>query len=287
MDQSLKNVPIVQCVVAAWGFFTRNLSTVYRLGIPYILASGIGIAIVLFAPANSPISALGPLFIFMSWFLYIAMDAALFRLALGQPAVGFGGLTLGADEFRLFVTNLLIGLIAFIVVIVAAVIVFLAISTILLIGVDPELAKENPNLVFEQAGVKFWILQGLGVLIIGVILLYLYARFSPAFPAAIGEQAIRIFEAAAWTKGQGWRISLVLITSVLPIYVIMAPSLFVVAEQMMVIMRIAIADPQATPSAEMYHIDFHWRLLPILLTPALSSIRAGLFSTLYRGLRPA
>ncbi|VAV86551.1 hypothetical protein MNBD_ALPHA06-1647 [hydrothermal vent metagenome] len=287
MQASEGNVPVVRIVLAAWGFFSRNLVTVYQLGAPYILASVLGVSISMFASPGSPLILLGSFFSMAAFVLYFSMQAALFRLALGLPAKGMRGLGLGEDEFRLFGTHLLIALVAVIVVAVSFVIILLVISSILLIGVDPQMVQDDPNLILEQAGMKFWVLQGLGVLSVFVILLYLFARFAPAYPAAIGEKTIRIFEAAAWTKGQGWRIALGMVITVLPIYLLMSPFIFIMIGQMKIIMQMAISQPGVTPSTEQMHIDFQWRILPILLAPALDAIRAGLFSTLYRGLRPA
>ncbi|PHR57746.1 MAG: hypothetical protein COA47_11245 [Robiginitomaculum sp.] len=287
MTPSTHNVPVAQCVVAAWGFFSRNLVQVYQFGLPYVLASAIGMACVQFSTAESGLAGLGSLLIVGSWFLYFAMDAALFRLALGQPKSGPFGLQLGADEARLFATSLLVAMVAAIAAAVAMVIAMLAINSILLIGLDPELVQQNPEVVFEQSGSKFWILLTIAAIVIGAILLYLQARFAPAFAAAIGEKSIHIFEAAAWTKGQGWRIALAFVVSIAPLYLILSPSLMIAAKQMMGLAMAIIENPSTPTRIDPVDVAFHWRLLPILMAPALNAVRAGLFATVYRGLRPA
>ncbi len=287
MTPTTNNVPVAQCVVAAWGFFSRNLVQVYQFGLPYVFTYAIGMACVQFSAPESGLAVLGSFLIVGSWFLYFAMDAALFRLALGQPLAGPLGLQLGADEARLFGTSLLVAMVAVIAAAVAMVIAMLAINSILLIGLDPELVKQNPEAVFEQAGSKFWILLAIAAIFVGAILLYLQARFAPAFAAAIGEKSIQIFEAAAWTKGQGWRIALAFLVAIAPLYLVLSPSLMIAAKQMMVLAKAIIENPSTPTRIDPADVAFHWQLLPVLMAPAINAVRAGLFTTVYRGLRPA
>jgi hypothetical protein len=222
-----------------------------------------------------------------SWFLFFAMEAALFRLALGSPEKGAIGLSLGADEMRLFAVYLLIGLVSAVVLLVVSLLLVIAMSAVLAAGIDPELLKEDPNLAIVQSGPQLLRMMIGGGVFVYAILFYLLARFAPAFPAAIGEQKVRIFEAAAWTKGQGLRIVAAMLITLLPFFVASLPAMWITLDQMGPVMEAYIANPDAEPPTALITIPLHWRLLPILVAPALSAVRAGLFSTIYRGLRPA
>lgn len=286
-----KNVPIVQCILAAWVFFTRNLQITYLYGMPFIATSILSGWIGLFVDPTAPLAALGPLLAMMSLMFLIMMDAALYRLALGLPAVGLGGLNIGADEFRLAVVNILVGLVAVTIAVVVAILIMFMISPILTAGIDPELLQEDASIIFAEGGSKVWLTLGLAAAFIWAVLFYLMARFALAFPTAISEKAIQIFEAAAWTKGQGIRIAIASIIAFAPVYILMTPELIgagkAYLDGFLVMTNKGDMDQFAEQNFERMRSNFHWQILAVLLAPALNSIRVGLFTALLRGLRPA
>ncbi|MBL1430176.1 MAG: hypothetical protein COA60_001415 [Robiginitomaculum sp.] len=291
MKPSTENVPVMQCIITAWSFFANNIKTCYAYGVPFILTAAIGSWISLFVDASSGLAGLAPILYIMSLIFFVMMQGATYRLALDLPKVGLGGLRLGDDEFRLLVVTVVVFLIAAFVAMVVAILLMFLISPILSSGIDPALLEESPELIFSQSGGKVWLMLGLAAVFIWLVMFYLFARFAPAFPAAIAEKNIFIFEAAAWTKGQGLRIAFASLIAFAPIYVLLAPEL---------IMRISVMPDIMAASSNGENVSafsseitaklrsgFHWQILSILLAPALNAVRVGLFTTFLRGLRPS
>jgi len=285
------NVPVLQCVFAGWGFFVRNWKQTYFFALPFLVTSIIGGWLNLFAVPETTLAGLGPLLTLISWVLFLMMGAALYRLSLGMPASGIGGLNLGADELRLFLTSVLVALIASLVAMVVSILVMFAISPILASGIDPELLKANPNLIYEQSSSKMIMVLGASVTFVWLVIFYLLSRFSLAFPAAFVEKKVRIFEAAAWTKGQGWRIVLASIIAFSPVYIFMAPDFLTTAQGAINAFPAAVRNEnlEQITAENLDHMrdTFHWKVLVLLLVPSLAAIRVGLFTALYRGLRSA
>ncbi len=286
MQQSSQNVPIVSCVFPAWQFFLRNRYAVLRYGFAYVATGVLGAWLTVSGSDNAAFKGLGFLFTLASLVLFYAMDAALYRRAFDQPETGMFGLAFGADELRLFGTRLLITLVGGVVVTVLVVLFSIAIGGVLSSGFDPELLQEDASLAFREAGAKLWILLGGATIFILAVLVYLTARFSLAYPMAFIEQRIHIFEAAAWTKGQGLRIALVLCIAVLPFYLLLSPTFFSMGKELASVIRIISADFTADPALNPIHLSLFSRVFPLILAPAMAAVRVGLFYTLYRGLRP-
>jgi len=163
------------------------------------------------------------------------------------------------------------------------------ISPILASGIDPALLEEKPELIFSQNGGKVWLMLGMAAVFIWLVMFYLFSRFAPAFPAAIVDKSIYVFEAAAWTKGQGLRIAFASLIAFAPVYVFLAPELIMRISVMPDIMAASsngenVAAFSGEISAKL-RSGFHWQLLSILLAPALNAIKVGLFTTFLRGLR--
>ncbi len=292
MQQSQSNVPVLQCVFSGWVFFVRNWKQSYWLGAPFIFTAILGGWINLFVGAENPLAVFGSLLTVFSWLLFLMMTAALYRISLGLPRLGLGGLNLGGDEYRLLAAAVLISIIAALVAVVVSILVMFALSPILASGIDPELLKDNPDLIYTQEGNKLWFALAGGAAFVWLVIFYLFSRFAPAFPAALAEKKIRIFEAAAWTKGQGWRIVVASLIAFSPVYILLLPGFIAsglaIIESLPAVMREENIDASVTAAnIQRMRDNFHWNILGLLLVPALASIRVGLFSALYRGLRPS
>lgn len=288
-----ENVPVLQVVAAAWQFLLRNLVSQYVYGAPFIVASGAMAWVGAYVPIDNPAYGLSlPLFAFSIMFFWI-MSAAQYRLALGLPEKGLAGLDFGLDELRLFVTVILVSLVAYIVASVVAIFVWLGISGIMVAGVDPETLPKDPNAVLsyfiEHGGTRFYASMAIGAFMVWAVLLYLLSRFVPAFPASIAEKRVIVFEASNWTKGEGVRIALASVIVVLPLYVLMLPDIVGGLHSLMDTMTTASGKTPQEMSAISQAASrerFGWEILTIMLVPALNAVRAGLYVTLYRGLRP-
>lgn len=291
MTPATENVPVRQCVITAWSFFSNNIKNCYAYGLPFIVTAAVGSWISLFVDVNSALASLAPVLYIMSLIFFVMMQGATYRLALDLPSVGLGGLRLGEDEFRLVVVTIAVFLIAAFVAMVVAILLMFLVSPILASGIDPALLEENPELVFTQNGSKVWLMLGLAASFIWLVMFYLFSRFAPAFPAAIAEKNIYVFEAAAWTKGQGLRIAFASLIAFAPVYVFLAPELIMRISVMPDIIAANNNGENVTAftdeiSAKL-RSGFHWQVLSILLAPALNAIRVGLFTTFLRGLRPS
>jgi len=129
----------------------------------------------------------------------VMITAAATRAILRPEARGLGFVRFGADELRLIavliVVGILLGLIYFVGTIVSGIIAFAVIGAG---GGGPPAPGELP------AGMMAALLPPM--LLAGLIMLYVYSRFSLAPPLTLDRRAINIFSSVAMTKGRSGRV---------------------------------------------------------------------------------
>lgn len=290
-----ETVPVVQVIFAAWQFFLSNVKSLYIYGAPFILTSGAMAWVNAFVSLKNPAAMLVMPFMVLSWMFFWMMSAAQYRLALGLPEKGLAGLDFGYDEFRLFATSMLVWLVALIVAVAVAVglLASFFISGILMSGIDPNDIPagfaDQLQFFLQHDKARFFTTLALLAVVVWVMMLYLFSRFAPAFPASIAEKRVIVFEASNWTKGEGIRIAIAFVLAILPIYVLKLPDIWGGLQIMKQTMILAADKTPAEINAlsqAATQSRFGWQILTVLLVPALNALRVGLYVALYRGLRP-
>ena len=124
--------------------------------------------------------------------------AAAIRGTLRPGSHGLGYLRLGADELRVMVVLLVVGVILGIVYFVGSTIGgIIAVVMAMSAGAAPTPEAMSSSMI----AVMFPVL-----VITGLIMLYIYGRFSLATPLTLDRKAINIFSSVALTKGRGGRV---------------------------------------------------------------------------------
>ncbi len=284
MTNPNEHVPVMQCVVSAFVFLKRNLAWIYKIGGVYLFTSIASTWLIVFYPQMPALNGLGAMLSLALIPLVVMLFAAYLRKGLGINSSGFMGLQFGTDELRLFLTMFAIGAITAFIIFLGAMAGVFALSAVVATVVDPAILEAEPTSAFANAGATGFIaavLAGLGVAALG---LYTLARFSPAYPAVIAEGRVVIFEAANWSKGQGWRMALAMALISTPFLLLLAPGMFQYVRFFWENMpapgtgAVTISQPDLKPLLWFY-------VLSAILWPAANGIRSGLYVTFYRGLR--
>ncbi len=285
MTENSDQVPVLRCVLSAFVFLRNNFTWFYWVGSLYVLINLANTWLVLFFPTSPGLSGMGALLGIILIPLMVMSFAAYLRRGLGMPSSGLLGLQLGADELRLFVTIFAVGAVAAFIVFIGALAGVFVLSAVIASVVDQAIVEAEPASVFTHAGITGQIAVALVGLAVAALGLYTLARFSPAYPAAIAERRVVVFEAAVWSKGQGWRMALAIILTSLPFYVLLAPGMVQYAQ-------LALASIPAGEGAQVISsIEIDMRpllwffILSALLWPASNGAISGLYTTFYRGLR--
>ncbi len=285
MTDKKGQVPVLRCVVSAFVFLRRNIAFLYVTGSLFILANIISAWLSLYFPAASSVGTLSALLSLALIPLMVVLFAAYLRRGLGMPSGGMMGLQFGADEARLFLTMFAVAAITTFIVFLGTLVAIFGLSAVIASTVDPAIIETEPASVFAHSGaigiaaVTFF---GAAVAALG---LYTIARFTPAYPAVIAEGRVVVFEAASWSKGQGWRMALALVLTALPFYLLLAPGMVQYA-------KIIFASYPADGGLENALIStadlrplLWFFMLSAMLWPAINGAISGLYVTFYRGLR--
>ncbi len=287
MADSTTSVPVLRCIIMAFVFLRRNLAYVYAVGAFYTVAAVLSFAFPVYAPDSTIMAALGAFLGLVLIPLKVMLYAAYLRRALGLPAKGFLDLRLGADEGRLFITMFAVFAITGFIVFVYALFGAFAVSAIVASVVDPAIIETEPASAFARSGLAGQMALFVAAAGLVALLLYTLARFSPAFAAAIVQKRVVIFEAAAWSKGQGWRMALAIAGASLPFYLVLAPGMLQYFH--LVLQSTFVAEGgllAANKAAELDLKPLFWFIaLSALLWPAIAAVNSNLYAVFYRGLR--
>ena len=287
MTKSSTSVPVLRCIITAFLFLRGNLAYIYGAGALYILVRLLSLTLVVNAPASSVPAVLGALLGLVLIPLKVMLYAAYLRRALGLPASGVFGLRLGEDEGRLFVTTFAIFAITGFIILIGALFGAFAISAVVASVVDPAIIETEPASAFARSGLAGQIAVFATAAGLAALMIYTLARFSPAFAAAIAQKRVVVFEAAVWSKGQGWRMALAMIGAALPFYLVLAPGMIQYFH--LVLSSSVFAQGGTAPSAGAMTLDlkplFWFFVLSTLLWPAINGAQSSLFAIFYKGLR--
>jgi hypothetical protein len=146
-------------------------------------------------PMLGSIFALLPVLMLSGLVVRVVLTGAVFRAVLFPKDSGWFYLRLGARELWLALLLIVVGIIAFAVVMV---IMAFAVPLVFIVGPDAD-----P--MVQSILVRFMMLPLYGVL------LFLFVRFCLAFPMTFAESRFRLVESWTMTRGNGWRIVLVLL----------------------------------------------------------------------------
>lgn len=285
MTEPSDQVPVLRCVISAFVFLRRNLAYIYGLGVFYIAGNIISTWVMLYHPDSPALSALGTVLSIALIPLVVMLFASYLRRGLGKTSGTGIDLQLGADELRLFLTMFAVGLVTAFIIFLGVMVAFFAVSAVVTSVVDPAVIEAEPTSAFALSGVAGMIAAVVAGLGVGALGLYTLARFSPAYPAVIAEGRVVVFEAANWSKGQGWRMALAIVLTSAPFYLLLAPG-------MVQYMQLVIANlPAVTEAETALPATFDLKpllwffVLSALIWPASNGAVSGLYVTLYRGLR--
>jgi hypothetical protein len=278
-------VPVLRCVISAYVFLRRNLAWLYSVAALYLVLSLLRIWFGLVYTKAESLTALTPLLGIILIPVMVMVSAAYLRKGLGMATPGMMGLQVGADEMRLFLSMFAIGAITAFILFIGTLAGLFTLSAVVSSVVDPAIIEAEPTSALAHsgiAGLMTAILVGIGVFALG---LYTLARFSPAYPAVIAEGRVVVFEAANWSKGQGWRMTLAVALTSLPFYLILLPGLIQYSQYMYANIPVSSSGEVVLP-ADFTLKPFVWFFaLKALFWPAMTGVLNGLYVTFYRGLK--
>lgn len=203
-------VPVNQCVGEAYAVLQQHWGLFVPSAI-IVTAVGMGAALL----SQTPILQLG--FALIALLAQSAFTAAIFRKVLDGGYVRPVGMTLGADEFRLFSVALIVS-----VALLAA--LFLPAAFVLSTVLARSGLNEAELEAFQQdpEGLRLHLLGMLGpteyllFAACAIPALWLMARLFMASAATFGEKRMAIAESWRWTKGSTLRVLMAIVLVSLP-----------------------------------------------------------------------
>jgi hypothetical protein len=287
MVDNSAQVPVLRCVISAYVFLRRNLVWLYSAAAIYLVLSLLRIWLALVYTKAESLTALAPLLGIILIPVMVMVSAAYLRKGLGMATPGMMGLQVGADEMRLFLSMFAVGGITAFILFIGTLAGLFALSAVITSVVDPAIIEAEPASAFAHAGATGLIaaiVVGIGLFALGI---YTLARFSPAYPAVIAEGRVVVFEAANWSKGQGWRMALAITLTSLPFYLILLPGMVQHVQFVMANMPSMGAAPDTTIEVgKALPSSLLWYFIALaLLWPARAGALNGLYVTFYRGLK--
>ncbi|MGD0144155.1 MAG: hypothetical protein ABSC92_13435 [Rhizomicrobium sp.] len=228
----MRKVPVFRTIGRAYGFTFGNLATIIGLvWLPLLIQTAVGYAIsvrymgaIQALLARGDFSAFGGmvgqayLFFFVGLFLTAVMSAPVMRQALGLRQ---GGATVyfwpGANEFRLFGANLALMLMIFVIAILVWIAVF-----VLALAFGFGMKALGPAMVGSIAvrQILVWVLMALLLAVLSAFF-YILLRLSFLVAAVtIAERKIDLVRAWSLTRGNFWRIFVVLCAISVPLLVL-------------------------------------------------------------------
>jgi hypothetical protein len=285
MAEQSDQVPVLRCVVSAFLFLRRNLVYLYGIGALYVVANITSTWLSLFRPDAPMMQGLGAILSIILIPLVVMLFAAFLRRGLGMDGQKGSGLQLGTDELRLFLTMFAVGAVSVFIIFLGVLAGLFMVSAVVASVVDPAIIEAEPASAFAHAGTAGIMAAIVAALGVGALGLYTLARFSPAYPAVIAERRVVVFEAAVWSKGQGWRMALAILLTSLPFYLILAPGMIQYAHYILAHLPSGGAGEVVVPEGFDLKPFFWFFALSALIWPASNGAISGLYVTFYRGLR--
>ncbi|PHS27997.1 MAG: hypothetical protein COA84_03090 [Robiginitomaculum sp.] len=285
MAEHSNQVPVLRCVVSAFLFLRRNLAYVYGIGALYVVANIASTWLSLYRPQAPMMQGLGAILSIILIPLVVMLFAAFLRRGLGMGDQRGSGLQFGTDELRLFLTMFAVGGVSVFIIFLGVLAGMFMVSAVVASVVDPAIIEAEPASAFAHAGMAGIMAAIVAALGVGALGLYTLARFSPAYPAAIAERRVVIFEAATWSKGQGWRMALAILLTGLPFYLILAPGMIQYAQYILAHLPSGGTGAVVVPEGFDLKPFFWFFALSALIWPASKGAISGLYVTFYRGLR--
>lgn len=148
------------------------------------------------------------------------------RLAFDGEMTGFTGIKFGPEEGRLGLVHLMFGAVMFflgfvflfIASIIGAVIIAMLIPDRITMSTDPQMTQQVlQEFLVTPAG---WLVIAIVFAVVILPLLYIFARLV-TFPAAtVARGKMMFFETWDWTKGQAFRVMLVIVIALGPLIVV-------------------------------------------------------------------
>jgi hypothetical protein len=284
MAESSGRVPIIACVRDAWLFLINN----WRLFLPaaaiVAVISEIGPTITLLTSSGDVSGATQPTPSLLVTVIPMVLGGIMFSAAILRKAVRDEykppvGLTLGADEGRLFAVNLCVTLVAIPIVLLLT--VFLMATVLRQVAATPEameaLAADPDAMVaaITQALGPFGSLLFLAVVIVLTALALGLVALANA--ATIGERKIVVFQAWRWLGGNFLRVLSAMVLIVLPVMIVST-----IISQVLLSMLLSMSGETVDVTAYLL-VAVVITFLNLLVAAPITALGA----VLYKGLRPA
>ena len=155
----------------------------------------------------------------------ILAHAVYYRIALadlGAESVSVNrplGFQLGALEGRLFLVNLLIGVVFLVMMIVASFLLFVLIAAVS-DGAPPAGAQTLPEL-YAALGSQAQLVLTIGIVVILASMLLIWARFSMAAPMTAARNSVNVFSSLPLTRGLALRLAGVWLVVRAPVFLLL------------------------------------------------------------------
>lgn len=204
-------VPVLQCTNQAYQFLAENWLRFLPASFVVGAVSTSGALL-----STGPVAQFG--FSIVSILVGLAFAAAVVRKQLSNEYRPPIGMTLGADEFRLFAVT-----IAVVLMLVPAGFLLFSIGTAVLVSRLDVSETELERLSTDPEALRSAILGVIGpgdfwlALLLAVPMLWLAARFFLVNPGTIGEARIIVLESWQWTRGNVGRIMVAMIIVAAPL----------------------------------------------------------------------
>lgn len=283
MAESSGRVPIIACVREAWMFLVNN----WRLLLPaaaitaVIIEGGPAISLISSGGGAAPAESMPSMLLTLVTMVLggLMFSAAVLRKAVRDEYTPQIGLSLGADEGRLFATNVSVTLVAMPIVLILAVVLTATVFRQLAgssedmdaLAADPEALA----LALSEALGPFGSLLFLvAVIVLTALLLGLVGL---ANAATIGERKVVVFQAWRWMKGNFLRVLAAMVLTVLPIMIINT-----LVSQVLLSMLLSASGEVVDVTAYLL-VSVVITFLNLLVSIPITALGA----VLYKGLRPA
>ena len=287
MSNSSK-LPIMKAAYFSWQFALATWPKLLPAFLVKALLTGLG----MYAILQSQVSSGGfglPAMLVMFGAEVACLTMAL-RLAVRNEYAGFMGVSIGADEGRLALANLMYSSLMFLVFLICGFLAFLTATVFLWSNLaDPTVVETDPEAVEQAltAALQTPVGKLVAVVCAGFVvapLLWLYARLI-TFPAAtIGMKKITIFQTWTWTKGHTLAVVAAIIVTVGPFFALTEVGRWLVTQALGLKWMLLWSDADIIALTKMQAgvIGISIGLLSI----PMSIVSAGLSAFMYSGFKP-
>lgn len=206
-----ERIPVMLCVGDSYRFFGANWMKFLPAAIVVALISTFSALL-----STGAVAQFG--FSLVSGLAGVAFAAAIIRKQLKDDYKAPIGLTLGADEFRLFAATIAV----IVLLLPAAFILFMIVAGVLVarLGLDE---SELDGMAQDPEAMRAALMDviGPGDLLLGIVvilpLLWLSARFFLVSPGTMAEGKVVVLESWTWSRGHAWRIMIAMVLASAPL----------------------------------------------------------------------